>query len=590
MVGTIPEDVSSPNRESMLGPVVPPAGPHSSGGLGLGVPGVQTGGTGTTGAGSWELVGDGLSYVFSARTCLELLPFLSPTQLETEIKHLQALDASINFRSTRSADSKRDFLHKSLSGSLCREVDTIVRKYDILLQNISRSVTEAQLHVDGIAQSLITTPPTDTATDHIQPDAGNTELEIPVRFIDTSFADMNYSDIEEAINFTDNHVGGRKTAYFGSTGYSYGPKTHVPAAYPDHPVFECLFDRLQEHDPDFSRENYTCLATQYPHGRCTLPMHHDDEKCIVPGSTIYTVSFGATRTVRFLNIEQRLQLQEHKLEHGSVHCMSKESQSIWKHGITIEPEVTGSRISFTFRKLLKSPPSPEVRKPVPRIAPPSAPKSADRPTRVLLLTDSIHSRTPPHLFESVPNHICIRKTNYELTNLHNFSPEFAYTDCVIVSCGINDLSRYGHTASSLADCVAHRFKEYSRKYPNTKFIFNSLLWSRDYRWLNAEVDLFNNYMFELSRSVRNMYYFDSHNLVSRSNIRNVYASGARTDLAESDMRTTEGNNGVHVTLEVRRLVVRELVNSVGYLAGCRTIRFRSCEWLHNVTTRSSWAG
>lgn len=215
---------------------------------------------------------------------------------------------------------------------------------------------------------------------------------------------MCYEDIEGAFDFKESHVGGRKTAYFGDVGYSYGRKAHVPAAYPDHALFSTLFDRLKSHDPEFSSDNYTCLATYYPHGRCTLPMHHDDEKCIVPGSSIYTVSFGATRTVKFLNVTERLQIQQHKLEHGSVHCMSMESQSIWKHGITVEPEVTGSRISLTFRRLLESPPV-EVRQPVPRIAPPSAPPTShDRGmTRVLFLTDSIHSRTPEHNCTKGPN-------------------------------------------------------------------------------------------------------------------------------------------------------------------------------------------
>ena len=40
------------------------------------------------------LVGEVPSYVFSARTCLELLPLLSPPQLETEIKKRDQLDST----------------------------------------------------------------------------------------------------------------------------------------------------------------------------------------------------------------------------------------------------------------------------------------------------------------------------------------------------------------------------------------------------------------------------------------------------------------------------------------------------------------
>ena len=70
-------------------------------------------------------------------------------------------------------------------------------------------------------------------------------------------------------------------------------------------------------------------------------MHHDDERCILPGSNIYTVSFGAERTLRLYNITGPLQEHFHKLEHGSVNVMSRESQSIWKHGINKEPDIQG---------------------------------------------------------------------------------------------------------------------------------------------------------------------------------------------------------------------------------------------------------
>ena len=97
-------------------------------------------------------------------------------------------------------------------------------------------------------------------------------------------------------------------------------------------------------------------------------------------------------------------------------------------------------------------------------------------------------------------------------------------------------------------------------------------------------------MFELSRNTRNLYYFNSDRLVAGSKIKDVYVSGKKYNLAESNMKHVDSNNGVHVALEVRKLIVRELVNSVGYLAGCRAPRFRGCGWLHHVTTRSAWAG
>ena len=51
-----------------------------------------------------------------------------------------------------------------------------------------------------------------------------------------------------------------------------------------------------------------------------------NESCITPGSKIYTVSFGAPRTLQLFNTKGPLQEQHHILLHGSVH--SYEGSSI----------------------------------------------------------------------------------------------------------------------------------------------------------------------------------------------------------------------------------------------------------------------
>ena len=554
-----PSSPSTTNQDSSNGSAGPPAEPLFPGGLGGGLGGGLSGST---------------VHTFSARTCLELLPNLSDDQIETEIKHLRALHPSINFRTRNpSLEAKRDLLHKSLTNSLCHEVDSIVNNIDLLLDNISRSVKVSQKHVVDVEQSLHPAEAEDISSLHLS-DSGNTTLEEPVRFLDISFSDVTFHDVEQSIVFVDKLSGNRETAYYGSQGYTYDHIKHEPADYPQTPLFDTLFERLQSIDSQCTKENYTCLVTRYPDGNSSIPSHHDDERSIMPGTNIYTVSFGATRTVKFLNVKGPLDERKFELKHGSVHAMTKESQSVWKHGISREPEVTDSRVSFTFRRLVDVP--VEEKPTIPPIAPHPSPKSNNKQTRVLLLTDSIHSSTPSFIFDAIPNHVCIKKVNYKLTDIHDgFRDEFPYTDVVIVSCGINDLSRYGHTANSLADIVCRRFKQYSVQYPNTKFIFNSVLLTRDHQWVNTEVRLFNQYMFELSRSTRNMYYFDSDRLVAQCGIRRPYLLQGQ---------------GIHVTLDVRKLVTRELANSVGFLAGSRAARFQRCGWLRHVTTRSSWAG
>ena len=57
-----------------------------------------------------------------------------------------------------------------------------------------------------------------------------------------------------------------------------------------------------------------------------------------------------------------------------------------------------------------------------------------------------------------------------------YESEFAYnTDYVFISSGVNDLSRYKWQAGRLFKYIGEKLSLYRKKYPNTIFIFNSLL-------------------------------------------------------------------------------------------------------------------
>ena len=160
-----------------------------------------------------------------------------------------------------------------------------------------------------------------------------------------------------------------------------------------------------------------------------------------------------------------------------------------------------------------------------------------------------------------------------------------------VHAGINDMSRYGHTAKSLADSVLNKLKYFCQKFPRTKFIFNSVLLTRDYEWCNKEIKSFNSIVHDLSRHSDNLYFFDSDGiLVSQKPFargKSFYEGGRRSTLTESSMMDARSNNGVHISLEMRRLIISELVKGVGFLFRCRSEKFRSCNWMYNVTSRRS---
>jgi alkylated DNA repair dioxygenase AlkB len=546
-------------------------------------------------------IGGGIGFVFSARTCLDVLPQLNATQIDREFQVIESIDltalnklkvmcsgARTRSKLATETEQKRELLKESLLNTMSLEVDTVVNKFDSLAQSVSRSLEEAEKKLDETTEQLkkfVTEQrtrklPETPAEQHATTPGNVTEpdLEKPVRILQGfRFEELTYDTVSESFTFSHNLPGDRICAYFGSTGYSYGSIEHKAAAYPDaHPVLDAIFSEISEQDSSFTRENYSCLVTKYKDGKSSISMHSDDESVIVPGSNIYTVSFGATRTLRCYNTLGSLQEHLIKLDHGSVNVMTHSSQRTWKHGILPEKGLQEGRISLTFRRMMTPSevlPSPERRKVIPRIQQPN------RPARILLLTDSVHSNTPEHIFESVPGHICIKKKEYQLSNIDQYSHEFRYTDQVVVSMGVNDLSRYGHNARSLSAVVTPLFHRYSRQFPQCKFIFNTVLKTRDHKWLNVEIEEFNNYMFELSRDIRNLIFFDSDRFtmkVCRVNPgTQVYARG-----------NEQSNNGIHLSIHMRRLISDELVRSVGFLSGKAGPRFGRCNWLRNVRSYS----
>ncbi len=577
MVPTITDVKSTPKRNvtSQQGSGTSP-GPHTPGRSG---------------------VGGGKRYFLSAKTCLDLLPHLNEKQINTEIAILEALDVKVHdnlkgLKTTRSTlnsvtERKRDLLRIALSKTITSEVDKIVDKYDSLAQSFHRSLEDAKKKLEITTQQLqsfmVGHQQADSAVSnttgpahHVGNIATGQPSEEPVSFLPISFSDLTYDNVADNFTFNQTLPGHRACAYFGDIGYSYGSISHNPSHYPpvnENPVLDRIFDEISQIDPTFTRQNFSCLATLYKDGNSSIAMHSDDERVIAPGSNIYTVSFGSERTARYYNVVGALQTVHRKLDHGAVNVMTQSSQSVWKHGIIPDPNVTSSRISLTFRHMIDTPPAdPTQKHTVPHIAQPV------RPTRILLLTDSIHSSTPEHIFETIPDHVCIKKREYQLANIDSSKHEFAYTDLVILSMGVNALCRYNHTGESLFRTVAPMLKHYRRQFPHCKFMFNSVLLTRDYKWLNNEIEFFNSCMYDLSRHHSNLSFFDSDRFARR-----VCEQTPGIDAYAQGPKSGQSENGIHISLHMRRVISSEMVKSVGFLSRVGGPRFRRSDWLRNAS-------
>ena len=95
--------------------------------------------------------------------------------------------------------------------------------------------------------------------------------------------------------------------------------------------------------------------------------------------------------------------------------------------------------------------------------------------RTLFLTDSILKGIDPRSFSTHKNELCIKKTMYYLTDISNFEPEFENTDHVIISAGINDITRKYLPAEAICDIILPQIRRYSKMYPRTLFTFNSVI-------------------------------------------------------------------------------------------------------------------
>ena len=350
---------------------------------------------------------------------------------------------------------------------------------------------------------------------------------------------------------------GRYTAYFGNRPYTYGRITHEPRDYPECDLFTTIQDKMTKIDPDFSYDKYTCLVTHYPDGKAFIPTHSDDETQIQNDSTIFSISVGASRTLRLTNT---LTLDKHDfaVPHGSVYSMSSQSQSNWRHEILRDNSSTEPRISFTFRHLT-DPPTKNAIPPIKRPEPVKPTISTGSKHRVLFLTDSTLSTTPEYAFDRVTDHQCIKKINYRLTDIFNFDAEFAFSKFVLIACGVNDMSRYGLSAHALADMVTKRLTDTCNKHTNTMFVFSSVLHTSKHKWLNGEIDCFNQIMFELSTTVPNLRFLDMHQAI----LNDLQSDRLRTVIDPRD------KHGVHLTLDAKKLATYQLVSAVELIVGRR---------------------
>ena len=135
-------------------------------------------------------------------------------------------------------------------------------------------------------------------------------------------------------------------------------------------------------------------------------------------------------------------------------------------------------------------------------------------SRTLFLTGSILKGVNQNALRTRRTERLVKKIMYYLTDISNYEPEFGYSDTVIISAGINDLTKKRMLPEYVCDIVVPYFRKISTKYPNTRFIVNSTILSIS-RQLNGFILTLNKYIEESLSKLPNFHFFNSHRVMCK---------------------------------------------------------------------------
>ena len=140
----------------------------------------------------------------------------------------------------------------------------------------------------------------------------------------------------------------RKVAFYADPfiNYTYSNKTKKGLQWTP------LLIEIKKIVTSYTGSNYNaCLLNLYHDGEEGMGWHCDDEKEIIPNSSIASLSLGAERKFA---IKHKLTKQTHSmiLENGSLLEMLGSFQKNWLHSLPKSKKVIDTRINLTFRQMI----------------------------------------------------------------------------------------------------------------------------------------------------------------------------------------------------------------------------------------------
>jgi len=138
----------------------------------------------------------------------------------------------------------------------------------------------------------------------------------------------------------------RNIAIYGDEGvpYRYSGVTKTASGW--HKDLKIVKDKVQECT---SQPYNYALLNYYRNGKDYIGYHSDDERDLISGSSIASLSLGAERTFIFKSRKNSEITKSMELANGSLLVMMKDTQKNWKHSLPKRLKIQQSRLNITFR-------------------------------------------------------------------------------------------------------------------------------------------------------------------------------------------------------------------------------------------------
>jgi len=153
---------------------------------------------------------------------------------------------------------------------------------------------------------------------------------------------------DEVFIFGKKHITARKMAWYADNDIAY---TYSKSTKEALPWTAELLEIKRTVEQKTGEKFNACLLNLYADGAQGMGWHADDEKGIVPHSTIASVSLGVERKF-VLKHRATKQKVEVVLGNGSLLLMQGETQKHWLHSLPKSLKATSPRVNLTLRKML----------------------------------------------------------------------------------------------------------------------------------------------------------------------------------------------------------------------------------------------